>query len=81
LFDVDQPDLLLPGDMPARINAQLKSAGSTPIADGPEGRTNGEPDLSQLADRYAAVLQNASKHHGESSQAALCCRRRKQKRC
>ena len=25
LIDVDDPDLLLPGDMPARINAQLES--------------------------------------------------------
>ncbi len=36
LLDVDEPDLLLPGDMPARINAQLKRAGRTAIPDGPE---------------------------------------------
>ena len=61
LFDVDQPDLLLPGDMPARINAQLKSAGSTPIADGP-GKAAQMANLifHSLADRYAAVLQNAT---------------------
>lgn len=61
LFDVDQPELLLPGDVPSRINAQLKSAGCTPIPDGP-----GMPALManlifhSLADRYAAVLQNAT---------------------
>jgi rhamnulokinase len=61
LFDVDQPELLLPGDMPGRINAQLKSTGCTPIPDGP-----GMPALManlifhSLADRYAAVLQNAT---------------------
>ena len=27
VLDVDDPDLLLPGDMPARINAQLKRSG------------------------------------------------------
>jgi rhamnulokinase len=61
LFDVDQPDLLLPGDMPGRINAQLKSAGKTPISDGP-GMPAQMANLifHSLADRYAAVLQNAS---------------------
>jgi rhamnulokinase len=60
LFDVDQPELLLPGDMPSRINSQLKRAGGTPIRGGP-GMAAQMANLifHSLADRYAAVLQNA----------------------
>jgi rhamnulokinase len=60
LFDVDQPDLLLPGDMPARINSQLRIAGQTTIPDGP-GMAAQMANLffHSLANRYAAVLQDA----------------------
>jgi rhamnulokinase len=61
LLDVDDPDLLLPGDMPARINAQLKRCGRTTI---PEGAGMAPKMtgliLHSLAARYAAVLENAT---------------------
>jgi len=67
LFDVDQPDLLLPGDMPGRINAQLKRAGHAAIAGGP-GMPAQMANLifHSLADRYAAVLQNATRVAGKA---------------
>jgi rhamnulokinase len=67
LFDVDEPDLLLPGDMPARINAQLKRAGQAPIPEGP-GMAAEMANLifHSLADRYAAVLQNATSITGRT---------------
>ena len=60
LFDVDQPDLLLPGDMPARINSQLRIAGQATIPDGP-GMAAQMANLifHSLANRYAAVLRDA----------------------
>ncbi len=67
LLDVDDPDLLLPGDMPARINAQLKRSGQTAI---PEGAgmapTMTSLILHSLAARYAAVLQRRDQHLGEN---------------
>ena len=79
LIDVDDPDLLLPGDMPARINAQLKRAGQVSIPEGPDmaaRMTN--LILHSLAARYAAVLQDAARITGRNSEAALHRRRRKQ---
>ncbi len=67
LFDVDQPELLLPGDMPARINAQLKHAGRTAIPDGPEaGPQMANLIFHSLAARYAAVLQSAMSISGRN---------------
>jgi len=65
LIDVDEPDLLLPGDMPARINAQLKRSGQAPILDGP-GMAPAMANLifHSLADRYAAVVQHATRITG-----------------
>ena len=61
LLDVDDPDLLLPGDMPARINTQLKRSGQTAI---PEGAGMAPKMTSlilhSLAARYAAVLRDAT---------------------
>lgn len=54
LLDVDDPDLLLPGDMPARINAQLRAAGHSPIEEAP---VLANLIFHSLAARYAAVLQ------------------------
>ena len=66
LFDVDQPDLLLPGDMPSRINAQLKNNGRTPIPDGHEmAPAMANLIFHSLADRYAAVLRDAKKITGK----------------
>jgi rhamnulokinase len=67
LFDVDQPELLLPGDMPSRINAQLKRGGESPIPNGPElAAQMANLIFHSLADRYAAVLQNATSITGRS---------------
>jgi rhamnulokinase len=67
LLDVDDPDLLLPGDMPGRINAQLKRSGQTAIPEGggmaPKMTTL---ILHSLAARYAAVLENATSISGKS---------------
>jgi rhamnulokinase len=57
LVDLDDPDLLLPGNMPARINAQRKRAGLPPLPD----RGDGAPGFAatifhSLAARYAQVL-------------------------
>jgi rhamnulokinase len=61
LIDVDQPDLLLSGDMPARINAQLNRLGQPSIPDGPAMAGNmANLILHSLAARYAAVLQDAT---------------------
>ena len=35
VFDVDQEDLMLPGDVPSRINEQRRRAGLTPITEAP----------------------------------------------
>jgi rhamnulokinase len=66
LLDVDEPDLLLPGDMPARINAQLRRSGKAPIPDGP-GMAPAMANLifHSLAQRYAAVLQDATSITGK----------------
>ncbi len=58
LLDVDEPDLLLPGDMPERINRQLASHGhpvlSTDVRDAP---AMASLILHSLAARYAQVLR------------------------
>ncbi len=61
LLDVDEAGLLLPGDMPARINALLKRSGHPPIPDG-AGMAPAMANLifHSLADRYAAVLRDAT---------------------
>ena len=60
LLDVDDPDLLLPGDMPGRINAQLRRSGQAIIPEGP-GLAPAMANLifHSLAQRYATVLQDA----------------------
>jgi rhamnulokinase len=67
VLDVDDPDLLLPGDMPARINAQLSRSGQTTISND----ANMAPKMTSLilhslAARYAAVLQNATSVSGKT---------------
>ena len=57
LFDVDDPDLLLPGNMPERINAQLARAGGAPIPEGPDDApVAAQLIFHSLAARYAQVL-------------------------
>lgn len=67
LIDVDDPDLLLPGDMPARINAQLKRSGQVSIPQGPDMAARMTSlILHSLAARYAAVLQDAARITGRA---------------
>jgi rhamnulokinase len=67
LIDVDDPALLLPGDMPARINAQLNRGGHASIPEGPAmaGRI-ANLIFHSLAARYAAVLENAVRITGKT---------------
>jgi rhamnulokinase len=61
LLDVDDPDLLMPGNMPARINAQRERAGLPPCP----GHPDAAPVMANLifhslAARYAEVLKNVA---------------------
>jgi rhamnulokinase len=67
LLDVDDPDLLLPGNMPGKINAQRARAGKGPLPDGSEGA----PALANtifhsLAARYAEVFRDISEITGKT---------------
>jgi rhamnulokinase len=55
VFDVDEEDLMLPGDVPGRINEQRRQAGLDPITEAP-ALTN--LILHSLAARYAEVLRD-----------------------
>ena len=61
VFDVDDPTLLLPGNMPARINAQLARAGHSSISAEPE---MANLILRSLAARYATVVRDLAKITG-----------------
>jgi rhamnulokinase len=66
LIDVDEPELLLPGDMLHRINAQLIRAGHAPLDESP----NAAPAFANLifhslAARYRQVLAKISAHTGK----------------
>lgn len=61
LIDVDDPQLMVPGNLPQTINAQLTEAGQAAL---PSGQT-GIPQLANLifhslAERYAEVLEAAA---------------------
>jgi rhamnulokinase len=61
LLDVDDPDLLLPGGMPTRVNAQRIRAGLAPLSEFPEDA----PAIASLifhslAARYAALLRDVA---------------------
>lgn len=59
LLDVDDPSFVLPGNMPARINAQLAKAGKAPIpADAAAAPKMANLIFRSLAQRYAAVLRD-----------------------
>jgi rhamnulokinase len=63
MIDVDDPDLLLPGNMPARINAQRVRKGFTAI--------NTAPELARLifqslAAKYAQVLRDITQISGKT---------------
>lgn len=59
VIDVDAPDLLLAGEMPARINVELQRKGFEPIADLPGNEAIfARVIFASLARRYAEVLRN-----------------------
>ena len=55
VFDVDEEDLMLPGDVPGRINEQRRQAGLDPITEAPALTSL---ILHSLAVRYAEVLRD-----------------------
>jgi rhamnulokinase len=59
LIDVDEPELLLPGDVPARINVQLNRLAQASVPEGPGAPTRiANLIFHSLAARYAAVLKD-----------------------
>ena len=57
-FFVDEPDLLLPGHMPERINRLLEQTGQAPIREGPEQpAAMAHCIFLSLAKRYAELLR------------------------
>jgi rhamnulokinase len=66
LINVDAPDLLLPGDMPARINRQLEENGHPTLSPYPEDAPGMTAlILHSLAFRYAEVLDAIAKITGK----------------
>jgi rhamnulokinase len=65
LLTVDDPPLLLVGEMPRRINAQRTARGLPPLDESPEGApTMVALILHSLAARYAEVLLQVQQHSG-----------------
>jgi rhamnulokinase len=66
LLDVDEPDLLLAGHMPQRINAQRVRKGLPPLADLPESApVFASLIFHSLAAQYAKVLDRVALHSGK----------------
>ena len=66
LLDVDDPDLLLAGRMPQRINAQRVRKGVAALDEGPEGApVMASLIFHSLAARYAKVLERVAFHSGK----------------
>jgi rhamnulokinase len=66
LLDVDDPDLLLAGRMPQRINAQRVRKGFEPLDERPESApVFASLIFHSLAARYAKVLDRVSFHSGK----------------
>ena len=66
LLNVDDPDLLLPGEMPARINRQLAHRGLAPVGTGAEAA----PEvtnliLHSLAARYGEIVSKVAQVTGK----------------
>lgn len=58
IFNVDAPDLILPGHMPSRVNRELEKAGHAPIPEDPAHAPQmANVIFSSLAARYAEVLR------------------------
>jgi rhamnulokinase len=80
LIDVDHPELMVPGDLPARINAQLLAAGQAPV---PADRA-GIPEMANLIfSQPGRALRRSSpsdsKHYRQEAEEAFYCRGRSQK--
>lgn len=66
LLDVDEPDLLLAGNMPQRINAQRVRKGFQPLDEGPKSAPAfASLIFHSLAARYATVLDRVAFHSGK----------------
>jgi rhamnulokinase len=66
LLEVDDPELLLPGNMPLRINLQRQSMGLKPLDERPENAPAfASLIFHSLAARYAAVLRSVARHSGK----------------
>jgi rhamnulokinase len=66
LLDVDDPDLLLAGRMPERINAQRRRKGLEPLDEDPESApVFASLIFHSLAARYAKVLDRVAYHSGK----------------
>jgi rhamnulokinase len=66
LLNVDDPDLLLPGEMPARINRQLKRRGLPPLAEGAEAAPQMTSlILHSLAARYGEIVSSLARITGK----------------
>lgn len=66
LLDVDDPNLLLPGRMPERINSQRSRFGLDPLDEDPsKAPAFASLMLHSLAARYAEVLERAALHSGK----------------
>ncbi len=67
LINVDAPDLLLPGDMPARINKQLAAEGQPTLSEAPQDApVMTALILHSLAARYAQVLSAIAEITGKN---------------
>lgn len=67
LLDVDDPDLLLPGDMPMRINGQLQAAGLPTLSIAPDDAPAMTAlILHSLAARYPQVLNTIAEITGKT---------------
>jgi rhamnulokinase len=65
-FNVDAPDLLLPGDMPAKINEQRRAAGFAPLSGAKESMPIVANSIfHSLAARYASVLRDVATATGK----------------
>jgi len=66
LLEVDEPDLLLPGHMPQRINAQRAKRGLEPLDESPANAPMfASLIFHSLAARYAKVLDRVALHSGK----------------
>ncbi len=66
-LEVDEPDLVLPDDMPARINAQRIARGLAAVDESPAGAPlMTRLILEGLADRYRQVLERVAANSGKT---------------